>query len=45
MKRVFTSVFVSFLSLAAIGLPAAAQWSQFRGPNGSGVDATHGISH
>ena len=30
------------LGLATSAAPARAQWSQFRGPNGSGVDAAAG---
>jgi outer membrane protein assembly factor BamB len=33
---------VALLALAAAAAPAAAQWGQFRGPNGSGVDTAAG---
>jgi outer membrane protein assembly factor BamB len=33
---------LSLLLVLSVSHPAAAQWSQFRGPNGSGVDASTG---
>src|SRR5215217_4224889 len=32
----------AFLAALATAAPAAAQWGQFRGPNGSGVDTSTG---
>src|SRR6185369_8634157 len=32
----------SFFLLCVVGGPANAQWTQFRGPNGSGVDSSTG---
>src|SRR3982750_4544359 len=42
MNRARFCLAISCLLIAAFAVPAHAQWSQFRGPNGSGVDGATG---
>jgi hypothetical protein len=41
MKRIFVAI-LSCLFLFVTAGPISAQWSRFRGPNGSGVDVSVG---
>jgi outer membrane protein assembly factor BamB len=41
--RITTSFMILLIALCATGIAHAQEWSQFRGPNGTGVSATLGL--